>query len=91
MHLASQWVTKESMWKAGKNSVCGQVVLTCPGDLGVHSKERGGKQRCLLTSGVQAPKTMFLRNALDPSLKRKTKTLHAAQIYRMSIYCLGSM
>lgn len=73
MHLAGPRVTKESMQRAGNNSVPGQVVLTGPGDLGVHSEERRGKERHLSNSGVLAAKTMFLRNALDTLLKRKNK------------------
>lgn len=91
MHLIGPRVTKESMQRAGNNSVPGQVVLTGPGDIGVQSEEKGGKQRCLSTSGVLAAKMMFLRNVLDTLLKEKNKNLYAAQTYRMSIYCLGSM
>lgn len=71
--MAGPRVTKESMQRAGNNSVPGQVVLTGPGDLGVHSEERRGKERHLSNSGVLAAKTMFLRNALDTLLKRKNK------------------
>lgn len=39
----------------------------------MHSEERGGKQRCLSTSGVFAAKTMFLGNVLDTLLKTKIK------------------